>query len=96
MIDFIGVSALKQLYHWIRRSGKQNKNVAMVGYHWIRREIPYSDEGTFSVLAQSSKLTIGGRQGGVKGVNSSFLEDDIIAIGVAVKFYKKMRAYFLS
>ena len=67
MIDFIGVSALKQLYHWIRRSGKQNKNVAMVGYHWIRREILYSDEGAFSVLAQSSKFTIGGRSRGRQG-----------------------------
>ena len=53
-----------KLYHWIRRSGKQNKNVAMVDYHWIRREILYSDEGTFSVLAQSSKLTIGGKSRG--------------------------------
>ena len=67
MIDLIGVSALKQLYHWIRRSGKQNKNGAMVGYHWVRREILYSDEGTFSVLAQSSKSTIGGMSRGRQG-----------------------------
>ena len=67
MIDFrlyrsIG---LKKSYHWIRRSGKQNKDVAMEGYHWIRREILYSDEGTFSLVAQSSKLTIGGTSKGL-------------------------------
>ena len=85
MIDFIGVLALKQLLCMIRRSGKQNKNVAMVG-----------NEGTFSVLAQSSELTIGGTSRGRQGGSFQFLEDDIIAIGVAVKFYMKMRAYFLS
>ena len=73
----------------------QKKNVSMViGYHWIRRELLYSNEGTFSVLAQSSKLTIGGS----RGLISAFwkLSVDIIAIGVALKFYMKMRAYFLS
>ena len=72
MIDFIGVSALKQLYHWIRRSGKQNKIIAMVGYYWIRREIPYSDEGTFSVLAQRPKFKIN-NWGDVKGASRGLI-----------------------